>query len=130
MLNAFGRVGRDAEARTTPNGKAVTNFSVAVNVGFGDRATTTWVECTLWGRDGKHHGLTSYLVKGAGVVVSGEPSVRTYAGKDGAVAVLDLTVRDITLTDKKGESSAPAQQKQERPKLSDFAGVADDDIPF
>lgn len=43
-----GNVGRDPEMRYTPNGSAVTSFSVAVSDGFGDRKKTIWFRVSAW----------------------------------------------------------------------------------
>ena len=37
-----GRVGADAELRTTQSGEKVLSFRVANDIGFGDRKTTQW----------------------------------------------------------------------------------------
>ncbi|MBK7797529.1 MAG: single-stranded DNA-binding protein [Saprospiraceae bacterium] len=55
-----GRLGRDAEQKYIPNGTAVTEFSVAVDVGFGDKKKRLWhraVFCDLAQR------LAQYLQK-------------------------------------------------------------------
>ena len=49
----IGRTGADAELRYTGNGKAVANFSLAVNESFknGDgeqREHVEWVRCVAW----------------------------------------------------------------------------------
>lgn len=95
-LTIAGRIGRDAETRHTGSGKAVTNFSVAVDeyAGAGER-NTLWVSCAMWGERGEK--LAQYLAKGASVTVSGNAGVRTYEGKDGTRAEMTLNVREITL---------------------------------
>jgi single-strand DNA-binding protein len=121
-----GRLGRDAELRATPTGKDVMNFSLAVDIGFGDKRETLWVGCTMWGERGPK--LVQYLTKGKQIAVSGDVGLRTYERKDGkGGAELTLNVQRLTLmgggseaAQKAASSPAPAAQEQ------DF----DDDIPF
>lgn len=119
-----GRLGRDAEMRTTPTGKAVCNFSVGVSTGFGDKKSTLWVDATLWGeRAGK---LSQYLTKGSSVVIGGDVGIRTYESKKDSktVAVLTCNVQTLTLM---GGREEKAQPPQDRTASADPFG---DDIPF
>lgn len=76
-----GRLGADAELRTTQSGEKVLGFRVANDVGFGERKTTQWVDCSIWGR--RAESLAPHLTKGKGVVVSGEVTLREYEKRDG-----------------------------------------------
>ena len=80
-MNVFtftGNLGR--ECRTANNGTAVCNFAVAVKSGFGDNASTLWIDCALWGKQAESN-LVNYLVKGQQVAVSGELGMREHEGK-------------------------------------------------
>lgn len=76
-----GRLGADGELRTTQSGEKVLGFRVANDVGFGERKTTQWVDCSIWGR--RAESLAPHLTKGKGVVVSGEVTLREYEKRDG-----------------------------------------------
>lgn len=71
-----GNLTRDAELRYTQTGKAVSNFSVAINDGYKDKETGEWlsrvsyIECVLW--DKRAEALDAYLKKGLKVCVSGK----------------------------------------------------------
>jgi len=67
--NFTGNLGRDAEQKFIPSGDSVVSFSVAVKSGYGDKATTTWAKCTMWGERGE--AVAQYLTKGQLVGVSG-----------------------------------------------------------
>lgn len=75
-LTLSGRLGRDAELKETGNGKVI-NFSVATDVGYGDRKETIWVDCAKWG---DKVGILDYLKKGQQVIVTGEPGLRKWDG--------------------------------------------------
>lgn len=85
-----GRLGADAELRSTQSGEKVLSFRVANDVGFGDRKSTQWVECSLWGRRGE--AVAQFLTKGKQVCVSGELTLREFQKRDGS-AGSGLSVR-------------------------------------
>ncbi len=93
--NFAGNIGRDAETQTVGD-TTVTNFSVAVNTGFGDKKSTLWVGCALWGARGQK--LEQYLTSGTKVAVSGDIDVRAYSAKDGTPkAEMTCNVQRVTL---------------------------------
>jgi single-strand DNA-binding protein len=44
----IGNTGRDPEMSYTPNGVAVTKFSLAVSRKQADKEITTWYNCSAW----------------------------------------------------------------------------------
>src|SRR5699024_7544874 len=66
-ITIVGRLTRDPETNELSNGKSVTNFTVAVNEGFGDKKTTEFFNCSAWDKLGKN--LAQYNKKGAIVAV-------------------------------------------------------------
>lgn len=83
----IGNVGRDAELRMTPNGKAVCEFSVAVNRvmggGSGERKEETdWYRVSCWARQAEI--AQQYVRKGTSIFVEGRFQPRTYVDKTGA----------------------------------------------
>jgi len=73
-VDLIGRLTRDAELASIPNGTAVCKFSIAVNRSKKDG--DSWVDepsffnIILWGRQGE--ALHQYLIKGKQVGISGE----------------------------------------------------------
>lgn len=65
-FTAIGRLGADPNMRFTPNGKAVTDFPLAIN-DYNDN--TMWVRVTLW--EDKAENAKEYLAKGDQVYVEG-----------------------------------------------------------
>ncbi|MCK4841085.1 MAG: single-stranded DNA-binding protein [Methylococcales bacterium] len=141
MSNVFsftGTVGRDAEVRVTPSGQSVLNFTVANNIGFGDRQQTLWVRVALWGKRAEG-ALQNYLKKGQQVFVSGELSQREYQANDGTTKTsLELNANIVDLVGKRNDQGQSQQAYQQTPtqqatptaanspsSLDDF-----DDVPF
>ena len=144
MSNVFsftGTVGRDAEVRYAPSGLAVLSFTVANNIGFGDKQQTLWVQVTLFGKRAEGQ-LQNYLKKGQQVFVSGELTQREYQAKDGTTKTsLDLNANIIDLIGKRSEASQPQQNYQpsgvreqaparQGASHDNFDVPYDDDIPF
>ncbi len=142
-LNAWaftGRLGRDAETRYLPNGSVVLEFSPAVDVGYGDKKTTLWPKCSLFGDRGPK--VAPYLIKGTQVAVSGEVNMREWQDKDGGKrSSLDVRVNAVELIGGKRDDAPAASQQTQRatppqqpaasprrpsPNFDDM----DDDIPF
>lgn len=130
-FSAIGRIGRDATLRNA-GAKKVLSFSVAVDTGWGDRKTTTWLDCSLWGERGEK--LAEYIVKGDRIGVTGEMGSREHEGK----TYVTLDVRDVTLLGSKGEAGSGgtrggAPQRERPTRVTDpqpASDFADDDIPF
>ena len=94
----IGNLGRDPEMRYTPNGQAVTSFSVASNRKYttstGERREETeWFNVSAWGKLGET--CNQWLTKGSQVYVEGRLSSRSYEGRDGQTRF----VNEINLTD-------------------------------
>ena len=130
--NFTGNLGRDAEKRYTQSGDAVVSFSVGVKAGFGDKATTTWANCSMFGKRGE--AVSAYLKKGTLVGIVGEVNLRDYQDKEGQKRYsLDVRVNDLTLLGgKQSGDSATSEKPQQRnaqgaPKQS---FEADGEIPF
>lgn len=125
--NFTGNLGGDAETRFTQKGEAVVSFSVGVKSGYGDKATTTWARCSIFGKRGE--AVSQYLTKGQLVGVSGEVAMNEWQDKEGQKRQsLEVRVNDVTLLGSKQGSvqSAPVQKPSAKPSLDDIG----DDIPF
>lgn len=89
MLNkmlVIGNVGRDPEMRYTPNGSAVTSFSIAVNRRYtppnGEpQEETEWFDVSAWNRLAET--CNNYVTRGMKVYVEGRLRSRSWIGQDG-----------------------------------------------
>ena len=81
VWNFTGNLGGDAETRFTQSGDAIVGFSVGVKAGYGDKATTTWARCSMFGNRGE--AVAQYLTKGQLVGISGEVAMREWNDKEG-----------------------------------------------
>ena len=118
QLILAGRIGKNAETRTTQQGDKVTSFSVAVDE-RGKEQRTLWFDCSLWGKRGE--ALAQYLTKGSNVAVSGDLSTREYEGK----TYLTVRVNEVTLQGGKTQG----QDRQPGPQPAPSRDI-EDSIPF
>lgn len=125
--NFVGRLGRDAEVRHTQAGKPITTFAVAIEDGWGDNKTTTWIDCAMFGDRGEK--IAGYIRKGDRIGVTGSIRLDTYTTRDGVEkSKVALRVQDVTLLGGKQDGGQRTQrQAQPEPEVDDFG---DGGIPF
>lgn len=128
--NFTGNIGNSAEQKYTGSGDSIVSFSVAVKAGFGDKATTTWARCSMFGKRGE--SVLPYLNKGQLVGVSGEMTAREWQDKEGQKRTsIEVRVNDLTLLGKsEQQESKPSQRQEPSPKRASHGDELDSDIPF
>ena len=127
ILTVAGRVVKDAEEKFTASGTAVLNFTVASDVGFGDKKHAVFVGCSLWGKRGS--ALAPYIKKGMQITVSGNGDLRLWEANGKHGASIELNVAEVELQGSNAQSGNDhAQNENDRSKSeNDFE---DDGIPF
>jgi single-strand DNA-binding protein len=101
----IGNLGRDPEMRYTPNGRAVTEFSVAVSHRSRDPQTnewqddqTDWYRVTVWGDRAER--TAEQFRKGNKVFVEGRFRTREYEARDGQKRIsLEITADNVISLD-------------------------------
>lgn len=102
MLNKImliGNLGRDPEMNYTPDGKAITKFTVAVSRRWNDRQSgekkeeTTWFNVVAFERLAETCG--QYLHKGSKVYLEGRMTSHKYTNRDG----IEMTGWDVRLSE-------------------------------
>ena len=105
LILLIGNAGRDAELRYTASGRAVTNFSMAVNrryqVNNEWQEETEWFNVATWGQQAEN--VANSVRRGARVFVEGRLSTREWTNQAGvartslevnAFRVINLTGRE------------------------------------
>lgn len=101
VITIVGNLTADPELRTTRNGGAVANFSIASTPRVFDKQSNQWVDgdalflrCSAW-RDLATHCAQS-LSKGMRVIAQGRLQQRSYQAQDGSNrTVIEMTVDEI-----------------------------------
>src|ERR1700730_8977807 len=97
----IGKLGRDPEMRYTPNGQAVTQFTVAVNRNFKGQdgewqEETEWFRVVAWGQTGER--AAEHLRKGSKVYVEGRLQTRQWEDQSGQKRYTTELVADRVTT--------------------------------
>jgi single-strand DNA-binding protein len=140
----IGNLGRDPEMRYTPNGQAVTQFTVAVNRNYKDstgewKEETEWFRVVAWGPLAER--TAEYLRKGRKVYVEGRLQTRSWEGQDGQKRyTTELVASTVTALDPRpreegGEPPAPRQAPStgapQAPQAAEDFGADDlGELPF
>lgn len=97
-----GRLGKDAELKTSQGGTKILAFSIADDIGWGDKKRTQWIQCVMFGDRGEK--LAPHMTKGSMVEIVGSPFAegwiakkRDQDGKQYADAAIKVTVSEIKL---------------------------------
>ncbi|MBQ9942554.1 MAG: single-stranded DNA-binding protein [Christensenellaceae bacterium] len=119
-----GRLTRDPEHRTTPNGVSVTTFSVAVTRRM-NRDEADYLNVVAW--RGLADTCSRYLVKGQQVAVCGEIRTRSYEAKDGSKRyVTEIQADDVEFLARPGAAGgAPAGGRDYAPRAAEPASERD-----
>lgn len=119
-----GNLGRDPELRYTPNGTAVTRFSVATNEKWSDQEgqlqeRTVWWRVSVWGKQGET--VSQYLKKGSQVFVEGrmdsDPDTggpQMWTGRDGRPrASFEIIARSVRFVGRRGSTVSITEPRDE-----------------
>jgi single-strand DNA-binding protein len=147
-----GNLGKDPETRYMPNGKAVTNFSIATSESWTDKQSGDKQERTEWHNIVMFEKLAEiaaeYLRKGSQVYVEGSLRTRKWQDKEGKDRyTTEIVARDMQMLGGRGGAgggssggggtgggesrpSRPAPAEERGPPSRGDEGGFDDDIPF
>ncbi len=145
----MGRLARDPELQTTPQGTTVCRFTIAVDRRFSKdgQRQADFISCTAWRQLAEF--ICKWFKKGSMISVVGSIQTRSWDGQDGKKQyATDVVVDEAYFTGSKAESgtaapdftqnAAPAQQPSSADAPFDdfdsmgFAamGGSEDDLPF
>ena len=134
-----GRLVADPELRTTPSGKAVASFTVAVRRNYKNKNgdyDSDFISCQVWGKTAET--VAKYFAKGSEIAAEGSYTNNNFTDKDGNKRYsVVITVKEIVFVEKNKNSPAargeePAYVSPAAPAdLSGFEEIAgDEDFPF
>lgn len=129
------RLGQDPEAKFTPEGTAVTTFSVATSESWKDKNTGEKQEKTEWHRIVAWRKLAEicgqYLKKGSLVYLEGKLQTRTWEDKDGSKRyATEVVIHDMKMLGGKGEASSSNSSSSSRHEPPARDETPEEDMPF
>ena len=136
-INLTGNICNDLELKTTPSGKYVVSFNLAVKRPFS-KDTTDFIPVVAWDKNAEYVG--TYGRKGSKIAVSGKLTTRKYQDKEGNNrTVFEVVCDTLDLLDGKndaqGVETAQADQTPapafKAPQTPNFTPIeTDSDLPF
>lgn len=130
-----GRLTKDVELKHTQSGKAVANFTIAVERNFKDaqgNKITDFINCIAWNKTAET--IAQYFHKGNLIGIVGEIQTRNYENQQGQrVYVTEVNVNNFTFLESKQDN---IQAQTQAPAPDPFAentnnvSVSDSDLPF
>lgn len=132
----MGRLTRDPELRTTPSGKSVCSFSLAVDRQFSQDDSADFFDVTAWDKLGDL--VNQYLSKGRRCLVQGRLRQDSWDDKETGkkrsrveVVATDVTFLDGPTGDSAGAAPKAADSAPAAKKKSDDVVIEDiDDKPI
>lgn len=132
----IGRLARDPELRFTSSGKAVANFSVAVNRTFSRDGEADFFNIVVWGKIAEN--CANYLAKGRLVGLEGRIQNRTYETQAGEKRyVTEIIANNVEFLDwgDREKKTTPTKQEDDFESvdidINEFQAMdEDEDIPF
>lgn len=130
-VTLVGRLVRDPELRYTTTGKAVANFTIAVDRGFGKDKdggdSADFIKCSCWDKTAEN--VANILKKGRLVLVDGSIRTGSYDNKEGQkVYTTEVAASRVVFLDRgdRSEGASPSSNA-----VADvFGEIDDDDVPF
>lgn len=132
-----GRLTADPELKTTTNGVAVCNFSIAVNRNYkaGEEQKTDFINVVAFRQRAEF--ITKYFKKGSMIGIEGSIQTRRYQDKDGNNrTAFEVVVNNAQFVEGKKEgNSTPTTESDPltsfAERLEDFEKISgEDDLPF
>jgi len=125
-----GRLTANAETKFLPTGTAITNFTIAVDTGFGEHKRTEFIRCMAW----KKEKLAEHMTKGKPITVSGEYKKRQWEDKEGNKReTVEIVVNHIEFQQDTPAGQRAGTQSEPQPYSSSPVKTFDEDadqIPF
>jgi single stranded DNA-binding protein len=113
----IGNIGKDAAMRNMDNGVIAINFPVAHNKNWKDKKTgaqktkTTWINCTIWKREGANLRIMDFLKKGTLVEIEGTPFAKGYLQEDDSIKTeIRLNVSKTNILRPGSTSNKPSEE--------------------
>lgn len=119
QVTLVGRLTRDPELRYTPEGKAVSNVTLAVNRNYRNQKgelDADFVQCTLWRKTAEN--TVQYCRKGSMIGITGRIQTRNYDNQEGRkVYVTEVVAETVRFVGPKQPEAAKQQQEFEHIEL-------------
>ena len=123
----MGRLTRDPEQRTTPSGKTIVSFSIAVDR-VGQDASADFFNVTAWEKLGEL--VMQYLGKGRRVLVQGRLRQDSWDDKETGKkrSSVEVTATDVTFLDGPSDSAGAKESSSSKTSSKKTEDIVIEDI--
>lgn len=120
----IGRLVADPVVESTPTGKTVAKFRIAVHRRF-DRETTDFLDCVAWEQSAAYLG--EYGSKGRAVALTGRIQVREWEAQDGTKRrAFEIVSDSVSLIDRRPDAITPATPSGQKAAEEEHDPFADE----
>ena len=126
-----GRLTRDPETRITPNGLAVTRFSVAVDRRFkrDGEQTADFINCVSFGKTAEF--VEKYFSKGQRIGLTGRIQTGSYTNKEGKkVYTTDVVAENVEFVESKKQNESKPKEADIGDGFMNIPSGIDEELPF
>ena len=130
-----GRLTNDVELKTTPNDLSVCTFTIANDIGYGEKKKTAFINIVAW--RGTAEFVSKHFRKGEMIGIEGAIQTRRYQDKDGNNrTAFEVVANNIQFVEGKRNDvnidRDESTQSFSNASADDFAdmGEVGDDLPF
>lgn len=132
-----GRLTNDVELKTTPNGLSVCTFTIANDIGYGEKKKTAFINIVAW--RGTAEFVSKHFRKGEMIGIEGAIQTRRYQDKDGNNrTAFEVVANNVHFVDSRKDTKPSVDVNPDSDPLkafadnnSDFVEVSGgDDLPF
>ena len=120
-----GRLTKTPELKSTPNGKSVVNFTLAVQ---RDKDNTDFINCIAWSKTAEI--LAQYTLKGSLVAIEGRLQTRSYDSNGSTKYVTEVVCDGLTLCDSKPKEEEKAVPFESYTTRKNAYSITDEELPF
>lgn len=128
-----GRLTNNPETRETSSGITVTNFTLAIDRGFGEDKKTDFIPCVIFGKQAETIG--KFVTKGTLILISGTLQTKSWEDKDGNKRTgFEVMANEFAFCEGKlsGLANSPSESKKAvQGEISSLNEVSNnEDLPF
>ncbi len=131
-VTLVGRLVRDPELRNTPSGKAVANFTLALDRGFKDKetgeSTADFIRITTWDKQAENVG--NMLKKGRLVLIDGSIRTGSYEKDGQKIYTTDVQASRVVFLDRDKSAEGAGGGGSVDDVFFPSQALEDDDVPF
>lgn len=117
-----GRLTNNPEIKETSNGITVTNFTLAIDRGFGEDKKTDYIPCVAFGKLAET--ITKYVTKGTLILISGSLQTKSWEDKEGNKRTgFEVLANEFAFCETKSNPSTNSPSESKKAVQGEISGL-------